>query len=166
VLVGLTADGRFDSFLGTHEPINYLKENSMNKDPIFIQELVERVNEWQGLDQPVDDKLLDALIWTFATDEELFNDFKHRVEYQREVYQAEREAIDAEEPACGVQHWPPPGTKCKDCGGTYSSEDAQVVHKIDCPTGGIKAWSEAIENLEPEEWDDLNLSTRWSGASK
>jgi hypothetical protein len=48
------------------------------------------------------------------------------------------------EPECGVQKWPPPGTKCEDCGGTYSSEDAQVVHRVSCPTGGIKAWAEHV----------------------
>jgi len=59
-----------------------------------IIEFVERINEWQGVDAPVDVEMVDSLIWTMAQDDELKRAFDQRVKQTKFDLSVQRALAD------------------------------------------------------------------------
>ena len=59
---------------------------------ITEKELAERINKWQGRDQPVTEEGMRALVWTMVIDTELFDLFQQRVTLDRIVFERDQAA--------------------------------------------------------------------------
>ena len=72
------------------------------KVPVNIPEsteltaLVEIINNWQGIDQPISEDFLSALIWTMSVDSETHEEFNQLVINMREDLRREMEKDEEE----------------------------------------------------------------------